>query len=196
MVPLEGELYQKLGLKTLQQRRWCEKLCCFYKILKLKPPSYLHKLVPIPSRSNRTRQCNQIPSFNVTDITNSESIGVFLIKVLAFTRPTPNFTFNCHNIKGLKLLTRLRLGLSHLRKHKFKHSFHDSLNPSALVETVTLKHACYILLDCSNFSDDGLALLSSLINIDATILQRNDANLTDIYFLETPPLIKIQTPLS
>ena len=37
--------------------------------------------------------------------------------------------FNCHNPKGVKLLTRLRLDLSHLREHKFKHSFQDSLNP-------------------------------------------------------------------
>ena len=28
------KLYQELGLKTLQQRRWYRKLCCFYKILK------------------------------------------------------------------------------------------------------------------------------------------------------------------
>ena len=36
--------------------------------------------------------------------------------------------FNCRNPKGVKLLTRLRLGFSHLRDHKFKHSFQDSLN--------------------------------------------------------------------
>ena len=34
----------------------------------------------------------------------------------------------CHNAKGLKLITRLWLGLSHLRFHKYKHSFQDTLN--------------------------------------------------------------------
>ena len=37
--------------------------------------------------------------------------------------------FRCHNPKGIKLLTRLRLGISDLREHKFKHGFLDSLNP-------------------------------------------------------------------
>ena len=30
---------------------------------------------------------------------------------------------------GIKLATRLRLGLSHLREHKSIHSFEDTLNP-------------------------------------------------------------------
>ena len=34
-----------------------------------------------------------------------------------------NGVFNCHNCKGIKYLTRLRLGLSHLREHKFKQAF-------------------------------------------------------------------------
>ena len=37
--------------------------------------------------------------------------------------------FNFHNPEEVKLLTRLRLGLSHLFEHKFKYSFQDSLNP-------------------------------------------------------------------
>ena len=30
---------------------------------------------------------------------------------------------------GIKYLTRLRLGLSHLNDHKFRHNFQDCLNP-------------------------------------------------------------------
>ena len=92
------KLYQEVGLETLQQRRWYRKLYCFYKIPILKSPSYLYKLVPVPLRSYRTRQCDKIPLFNVkhtffrnsffsssiiewnnldTDITNSEGIGAF-----------------------------------------------------------------------------------------------------------------------
>ena len=48
-------------------------------------------------------------------------------------RPSPNSTYNYFNTKDIKHLTRLRLGLSHLRYHK--------LNPSevavlALKQTV------------------------------------------------------------
>ena len=42
-------------------------------------------------------------------------------------RPSQNSIFDCHNPKEAKLLTRLRLGLSHLRDHKV--SFQNSLNP-------------------------------------------------------------------
>ena len=34
-------------------------------------------------------------------------------------------TFNIDSSVGLQLLTRLRLGLSHLNEHKFKHNFRE-----------------------------------------------------------------------
>ena len=60
-------------------------------------------------------------------ITNSESFAVFKKSILQFIWPTPNRTFDCHNPIGIKLITRLRLGLSQLRVHKFKHNFLDCL---------------------------------------------------------------------
>ena len=35
-----------------------------------------------------------------------------------------------------KLITILRLALSHLRKHNFKHSFHDTLNALVVVDAI------------------------------------------------------------
>ena len=61
-------------------------------------------------------------------IRNPESFSLFKKNILKFVPLSPNSIFNCHNPKGVKLLTRLRLGLSHLHNHKFKHSFQDSLN--------------------------------------------------------------------
>ena len=40
-----------------------------------------------------------------------------------------NSVFNCDNYRGIKLITRLHGGLSHLHEHKIKHSFHKTLNP-------------------------------------------------------------------
>ena len=65
----------------------------------------------------------------ITNLRNSNSIPVFKEKILNFIRPSPNSIFDICNPKGIKLITRLRLGLSHLREHKFKHSFQDTLNP-------------------------------------------------------------------
>ena len=66
---------------------------------------------------------------NIRNIRNSSSLNIFRKSILKFMTPSTNSLFNCHNPKGIKLITRLRLGLSHLREHKFKHSFQDSLNP-------------------------------------------------------------------
>ena len=52
----------------------------------------------------------------------------FKKSILQFIRPSPSSTYNSFSNKGIKHVTRLRLGLSHLRDHKFKHGFLDSLN--------------------------------------------------------------------
>ena len=54
------------------------------------------------------------------NLRNSESILVFKENILNFIRPYPNSFFDCHNPKGIELIARLRLSLSHLREHKFK----------------------------------------------------------------------------
>ena len=58
----------------------------------------------------------------------AESYSVFKTNILKFIRPSPNSVYNSHNPKGLNFI-RFRLGLRHLREHKFKHSFQDTINP-------------------------------------------------------------------
>ena len=48
--------------------------------------------------------------------------------LLKFILPSGNSVFKCHNLKGIKLLTRLKLGLSQNREDKFKNGFLDPLN--------------------------------------------------------------------
>ena len=189
------------GLKTLQQRPWYRKLWCFYKILKSQSPKYLYSIIPIHNMSYRTRQCNKIPAINVKhdffkntyfpstimewnkldwEIKNSESIVTFKKRILSFIRPSANSTFNCHNPRGIKLLSRLRLGLSHLREHKFKHSFQDSLNPFCSCGKGEVETSSHYLLHCSNYSEERLALLNTIKNIDMSILQQSDSKLTSV----------------
>ena len=42
--------------------------------------------------------------------------------------PTLKPVYNILDPNGLKLLTRLRLGLSHLNEHKFNHNFKECVN--------------------------------------------------------------------
>ena len=127
------KLYQELGLESLQQRRWYRKLCYFFKLTKNKSPKYLFNYIPTVRSTYRRRNIDNIPQFNVRhtffrnsyfpsivtewnnldkSIMNSESFSIFKKNILKFIRPSPNSIFNCHNPKGAKLLTRLRLGLS------------------------------------------------------------------------------------
>ena len=50
---------------------------------------------------------------------NAESYTLFRKYLLGFIRPEANNIFNVDNAKGTKLLTRLRVGYSHLKEHNF-----------------------------------------------------------------------------
>ena len=144
------KIYQKLGLESLKLHRWYRKLCLFYKVFKNEHQKYLFNLIPVRSAPYATRTVGNIPliktkhnffknyffpsaiiEWNNLDpnLRNSKSISVFLERILNFIRPSPYSFFDCRNPKGITLITRLRLGLSHLREHKFKHSFQDTINP-------------------------------------------------------------------
>ena len=121
----------------------------FYKIYKNKSPFYLFNLIP-EKTSYTTRNTDCIPlikikhnffkntfflstiiEWNKLDhtIRYAESFGIFKSNILKLIRPTPRSFFNCYNHKGIRLMTRLRLGLSHLREHKFNHNFQNCINP-------------------------------------------------------------------
>ena len=40
------KIYQELGLESLESKRWLNKLCFFFKILKNKSPDYLFRIIP------------------------------------------------------------------------------------------------------------------------------------------------------
>ena len=143
------KLYQELGFETMKERRWLQRLCCFYKILNNQAPAYLYSLLfPLNTHYNtrkhsKIRQifCRKETFSNYflsqtirewnkldTSICQAPSYSAFRKALLDFIRPTANSTFGT-NVSGLKLLTRLRVGFSHLREHKLKHNFQDKLNP-------------------------------------------------------------------
>ena len=93
---------------------------------------------------------------------------------LKFIRPSPNSTFNVHNLHGIKLFTRLQVGLSHLREHKIRHNFQDSLDPfcncGRHIETTI-----HFFLHCSNYSNQGKTLFEKIDNIKRSLLNQNDS---------------------
>ena len=114
------------------------------------------------------------------EIKNSESILTFKKRILSFIRPSAKSTFNCHNPRGIKLVSRLRLGLSHLREHKFKQSFQDSLNPFCGRRKGEVETSSHYLVHCSNYSEIRLALLNTIRNIYMSILQLSYSKFTSV----------------
>ena len=72
------------------------------------------------------------------------------------------------------MITRLQLGLSHLRDHKFKHSFQDCLNPicSCGTEVETTAH---FLLHCPNYFRERKTPLDNTKSALPNTLERSDS---------------------
>ena len=72
---------------------------------------------------------------------------------------------------------RLRLGMSHLHEHKFKHNFQDCLNPicSCGLDIESISH---FLLHCPSFSDERYTLLNTLNKIDCKLLELTKSSLS------------------
>ena len=96
-----------------------------------------------------------------SNIWNSEALIIFKSKILKFIRPTSSSIFGFHNPIGVKPLTRLRLGLNHLRERIFKHSFQDTFNLlcSCGKEAETTFN---FLLSCPNYFDKRLTHLRKI----------------------------------
>ena len=119
------------------------------------------------------------------DLRNSDSFSAFKKIILNFIRPSPNSIFNCHNPKALKFITQLHLGLSHLRYHKFKHNFQDSLNPLCNCGLITETISHY-LLRCHLFADERKTLRSNMKSIHHKFQEQNDSTLTQTLLFGDP----------
>ena len=77
------------------------------------------------------------------------------------------------------MLTRLRLGFSHLRQHKFRHGFKDTLNPfcSCSIEAETTTH---YFLRCHFYNSNQATLINDLENIPISFFTVSDNNLINL----------------
>ena len=175
----------------------------FYKIYKNKKPFYLFNLISeksiflcyenvdcislIKIKHNFFKN-NLLPSaiieWNKLDpaIWNAESLGIFKNNILKLIRPTPRSSFNCYNHKGIRLMTRFCLGLTHLREHNFNQNFQNCINPlcSCGMDTKSTSH---FFLHCPLFNDKRINLLSTLNNIDCKLIETNESSLIETLLL-------------
>ena len=91
-----------------------------------------------------------------------------------------NNVYYCHNPKGIRLLARLRLGLSHLCEHKFKPA---CLNPLCFCGNKIETYTPY-LLHCPTYTNDRMTLFNQIKSIECSILEFSNAIVTKILLSE------------
>ena len=116
-----------------------------------------------------------------TEMRNSNSYQQCRKLLLSFIKPTCSSLFSIHHPIGVKLLVTLSLGFSHLHQQKFRHNFHDTLNPLCSC-SLELETTSNYLLCCHNFSTTRLASMNDLHLIDPSISQLNETVLANIFF--------------
>ena len=110
---------------------------------------------------------------------NSVSVSLLKKELLVFIRPKDRSIYNSFDPVGLKLLTRLRIKLSHLREHKFRHNCLDTLNPLCS-SSLEIESTIHYLLRCPFFTPIKKTLLDNIINIIGSITDLSDDKLVDI----------------
>ena len=171
-------------------------MAMLYKIYKNKSPFYFFNLIleKISSYATRNVGCvslikikhnlfkntffpSTIIEWNKLDLTirNAESFGIFKRNILNFIRPIRRSFFNCYNHKRNRPMTRLCLGLSHLREHKFNHNFQNCINSRC---------SCGMHIDTMSqffplFDDKRITLLSTLNKTDCKLIDTNESTLIE-----------------
>ena len=110
-------------------------------------------------------------------------MNVFKKELLKFIRPDPHSTYNIHDSKGLKLLTRLRLGLSHLGDQKFRHNFQDSVSPMCSCGQA-IETTIHFLLHCPNHHCARKTLFYKIDQVSGTISRQSDSTITKILLFD------------
>ena len=115
-------------------------------------------------------------------IRKANSLLSFKNTLLKLGRSVPNSCCNIHNLVGLKLLSRLRVGLNHLNEHKFKYNFSNCINPlcSCRFEVQSTTH---IFLHCLCFSSIRNILFNELVSISKKFINLPDSSKVELIYL-------------
>ena len=183
----------------MKSRRWFRRLCTFFKIKTYNIPPYLAQLLPKGPHSYNTCNSEDIATFqsrtetftfsffpwsilewNKLDLKiRNSSYLVFRNYLIKKIRPLAAPVYNIHNSLGLKLLTRLRLELSHLNEHRFNHNFENCLNTLCIC-SLEVESATHFFLHCHHVNAIRITLNNSLKTIDKDIPNLSDSSLTKV----------------
>ena len=95
--------------------------------------------------------------------------------------------FNIHNPIGRKLLTRLRLGLSHLNEHRVNHKFQNCTNPKCIYSSEN-ESTTNFLLHCHFYIPIKPTLFNKLKEIVNNLQELSDQTVTELMLYGSPNL--------
>ena len=183
---------EELGWESLSDRRMGRRTLQIHKIFKNNTP-YLSDKLPPNCRTlfsgnirntfreiicKSTRYMNSffpdaIASWNIfiKHFDDVPSFNILKKHINTFFRPKTKSTFGIHDPVGLRYLFQLRVSLSPLRSHKFRHDFADT--PSEICRCKQgIEDTSHFIFSCPFYAIQRATLTASLINI----LQKNNLN--------------------
>ena len=116
---------------------------------------------------------------------------LFRNHLLKIIRPEADPVFNTWNHNGLKLLTRLRLGLRHLNEHRFNHNFQNCINPLCTC-SLEVESTAHFFLHCRNYCEIRTKLFNDIKLIDENLFKLSEKQLADVLLYGFPKLDQYQ----
>ena len=116
--------------------------------------------------------------WNNLDVTlrQEPSLSRFKERLIKIIRPSPKSIFEIHDIKGVKRLLQLRVGLSPLFYHKYRHNFKDTITDlcHCRMQPETTAH---FLLHCQSYlvaRSEMFDVVNAILNKKGLLLQNDD----------------------
>ena len=106
-------------------------------------------------------------------------------------RPFSKPIYDINNPPAVRLLTKLRLGLSHLNEHRFNHGFESCIKPLCAC-TLKFESTTHFFLHCHYYNNIGQTLLDDLKVINVNILKLFETAFTDLLLYGKASFDKIQ----
>ena len=132
-------------------------------------------------------QCHALAGFDVTAVglRAFSSFNIFRANLIKIIRPIHNSAFDIFNPLGLKLITRLQLGLSHLNEHSFQRNFNDCTNPLCTC-SLDSESTGHYFLHCNYYNSARISLLNDLNSVDRTLLDLSGLSLVNVLLYGGP----------
>ena len=189
----------KIRVRISSTRKMDETLLLILqKVISTKQPAYIYDIIlPVRQSQRHPNAFNPISCWTQyfknsffpcvigkwnklnPEIRRSDSYNILRKSILNFIRSSASKIYNINDTIGIKLITRLRLGFSHLREHKFKHNFQDTLNPLYSC-SIELESTSHYFLRCHIFDALRATLMNDLRNVDSDLSTLRAENLANV----------------